>query len=88
MKRFLPLAAIELLVWGLLLLVMFLISKVAFEINIGSATLFDRVATQIARVSVSVVIVMVWLFAWKKITDTYFWGAINRRKTTPRRSSG
>jgi hypothetical protein len=86
-KRLLPLAAIELLVWGLLLLVMLLISRVAFEINIGAGSLFDRIATQVVRVFVSAIIVLVWLFAWKKITDTYFWRTMIHRKTTSQRSS-
>ena len=88
MKRLLSLAAIELLVWILLLLVALLISRVAFELTIGASGLFDRVATQVVRVFVSGSIVVVWLFAWKKITDTYFWRTIGRRKTTSRRSSG
>ena len=88
MKRFLPLAAIEVVVWALLLLVTLLISRVAFEIFIGTGSLFDRIITQIARLSVSSIVVVVWLYAWKRITEAYFWRAINRRETTSRRSSG
>ncbi len=85
MKRFLSLAAIEILVWALLLLVTLLISRVAFEIDIGAGGLFDRIATQVVRVLVSGVIVVVWLFVWKRMTDAYFWRTISRRKTTSRR---
>lgn len=86
MKRLLPLAAIEVLVWALMLVVMFLISRVAFAINIGVGTLPDRIATQIARTSVSAIIVVIWLLAWKKITDVHFWRAIARKRTTSQRS--
>jgi hypothetical protein len=82
LKRLIPLAAIEILVWALMLTVLFLISRVAFAINIGVGTLADRIATQIVRTSVSVVIVVVWLLAWKKITDVHFWRAIARTNTT------
>jgi len=87
LKRFLSLAVIEVFVWALLLLVMLLISRVAFEISIGAGSLFDRVVTQIVRVLVSGAIAVVWLFTWKKTTDRYFWRTITRRKTTSRRSS-
>lgn len=82
MKRLLPLAAIEVFVWAMLLLCTLLISRVAFEIIIGTGSLIDRIATQIVRVLVSGIIILVWLFVWKKITDRYFWRTIARRKTT------
>lgn len=82
MKRLLPLAAIEVFVWAMLLLCTLLISRVAFEIIIGTGSLIDRIATQIVRVLVSGIIIFVWLFVWKKITDRYFWRTIARRKTT------
>ena len=82
MKSLLPLAAIEGLVWALMLIVMFLISIVAFAINIGAGSLPDRIVTQVVRTSVSVIIVVIWLLAWKKITDVYFWRAIARKETT------
>lgn len=82
MKRLLSLAAIEIFVWAMLLLCTLLISRVAFEIVIGTGSLIDRIATQIVRVLVSGTIILVWLFVWKKITDRYFWRTIARRKTT------
>jgi hypothetical protein len=86
LKRLLPLAAIEVLVWALMLIVMFLISRVAFAINIGVGTLPDRIATQIARSSLSVIVVVIWLLAWKKITDVHFWRALARKRTTSQKS--
>jgi len=82
MKRLLPLAAIEVFVWAMLLLCMLLISRVASEITIGTETLIDRIATQTVRVLVSGTIILAWLVVWKKITDRYFWRTIARRKTT------
>jgi len=82
MKRLVPLAGIEVLVWAMLLLCMLLISRVAFEITIGTGTLLDRIATQTVRVLMSGIIILVWLVAWKKITDRYFWRTIARRKAT------
>jgi hypothetical protein len=82
MRRLLPLAAIVIFVWAMLLLCMFLISRVAFDFSIGAETLFDRIVTQIVRILVSGTIVLVWLFAWKKTTDLYFWRTIRRKKTT------
>jgi hypothetical protein len=82
LKRLLPLAAIEIFVWAMLLLCTLLISRVAFEISMGTGSLIDRIATQTARVVISGVIILVWLLVWKRITDLYFWRTIARRKTT------
>jgi hypothetical protein len=82
LKRLLPLAAIEVFVWAILLLSTLLISRVAFEISIGTGTLLDRIATQTIRLLVSGIIISVWLLIWKKITDLYFWRTIAQRKTT------
>jgi hypothetical protein len=82
MRCLIPLAAIEVFVWSILLLSTFLISKVAFAINLGNATLIQRVATQTARVVVSGAIILIWLLVWKRVTDTYFWRTISRRKAS------
>ena len=63
MKRVLPLAAIEVFVWFILLTVTFLISKVAIEISLGTATLLARIATQAVRLVVSGGLVLGWLLA-------------------------
>jgi len=73
LKRLLPLAAIEVFVWLILLLCTLLISKLAFSINLGNATIVQRVATQVARNMLSGVIVIMWLVIWKKLTDFYLW---------------
>jgi hypothetical protein len=82
MRRILPLAAIVTFVWAMLLLCMLLISRVAFDFSIGTKTFFERIVTQIVRIFVSGMIVLVWLFVWKKTTDLYFWRTIGRKKTT------
>ena len=82
MKNLIPLAAIEVFVWAILLLSTFLISKIAFAINLGDATLMGRIATETARVLISGIIVVIWLLVWKKATDSYFWRTISRRKST------
>ena len=82
MKRLLPLAAVELFVWAILLFSTLLISRVAFAINFGAETLITRIATEALRVLVSGAIILIWLLVWKKATDTYFWRTITRRKTT------
>jgi hypothetical protein len=82
MKNLLALIAVEVFVWATMLLSMLLISKVAFQITLGSDTLAARTATQVARVLVSGTIVLIWLLVWKRITDQYFWRAIRRGKTT------
>lgn len=83
MRRLLPLAAIELFVWIVLLLSALLISKVAFAINVGTHTFAGRVATETLRVLASGAIAVVWLLIWKWIVDAYFWRQITRRQTTP-----
>jgi hypothetical protein len=82
MSRLWSLAAIEVFVWLGLLLSTFLVSKVAFTIEFGFTTMVERIATQIVRAVVAGVIVFVWLFAWKKLTNLYFWRAIGRRKAS------
>jgi len=77
-KRLIPLAAMEVFVWLILLAVVFVISKGAFAINFGTSTLIERVATQVARVSSSGVLVLLWLFAWKKIADYYLSRTLSR----------
>jgi hypothetical protein len=82
LRRLLPLAAIVVFVWTMLLLCMLIISRVAFEFSIGTETLLGRIVTQTVRVVVSGSIILAWLFVWKKITDLYFWRAIGRKRTT------
>jgi hypothetical protein len=82
MNRILPLAALEVFVWAMLLLCMFFISKVVFDISLGTGTLIDRAATQVVRTAVSGAIILLWLVSWKKITDRYFWRAIRRKPAT------
>ena len=79
MKRILPLAAMEVFVWLILLAIVFIISKGAFAINFGTATLLARVATQTARVSVSGLLVLVWLLIWKKTADYYLSRMLSRQ---------
>ena len=80
MKRLLSLASLEIFVWILLLLSTFLISRVAFGINLGTENLLQRIATEASRVMVSGIIILVWLAVWKKATDRYFWRMISRKK--------
>jgi len=79
MKRILPLAAIEVFVWFLLLAITFLISKVAIEINLGTGTLLARIATQMIRLLVSGALVLGWLLAWRKVADLYLSKMLSRR---------
>ena len=78
MKRILPLAAIEVFVWLILLLCTLLVAKFAFSINLGNATVVQRIATQVARNSLAGVIVVIWLLVWKKVTDSYLWHFLGR----------
>lgn len=80
MNRLWSLVAIEVFVWLGLLLSTFLVSEVAFAIEFGNSTLVERMATQIVRAIVAGGIIFVWLFAWKKLTNMYFWRAIGRRR--------
>lgn len=78
LKRLLPLAAIEIFVWAALIVCVVVISKVAFGISLGSATLAERIATQTVRLVLSAAAVLLWLVSWKKITERYFWRTITR----------
>ena len=78
-KPILPLAAIEVFAWFVLLAVTFLISKGAIEISFGTATLLERVATQTVRLLVSAALVLGWLLAWKKVADIYLSKMLSRR---------
>jgi tryptophan-rich sensory protein len=82
MKRLLPLVAIEVFVWLILILTVFVISKGAFAITFGTSTLIARVATQVARVSTSAALVLVWLLAWKKLADYYLSRMLARQGAT------
>ena len=81
MKRLLPLAAIEVFVWLILLLSTLLISKVAFSINLGNATVIQRITTETARDLLSGSIVIIWLLVWRKLTDLYLWRTLTRKGT-------
>jgi len=70
-RRIIPLAAIEVFAWLMLLAITFLISKGVIEISFGTATLLARIATQAVRLLVSVALVLTWLLAWKKVADLY-----------------
>jgi hypothetical protein len=82
MNRILPLAAIEVFVWIILLAITFLISKGAIEINFGTVTLIERIATQTVRLLVSGALVLAWLLAWKKVADYYLSRMLTRRTTS------
>jgi hypothetical protein len=82
MKNLLTLMAVEVFVWATMLLSMLLISRVAFQITLGSESLAARIATQVVRALVSGTIVLIWLYVWKRVTDLYFWRAIRTGKTT------
>lgn len=71
MRRIIPLAAIEVFAWLMLLAITFLISKGVIEISFGTATLLARIATQTVRLLVSVALVLTWLLAWKRVADLY-----------------
>lgn len=71
MKRILPLAAIEVFAWFVLLAITYLISKVAIEISFGTLTVAARVATQTVRLLSSGALILAWLLAWKKVADLY-----------------
>ena len=79
MKHLMPLVAIEVFVWLILLLSTFLVAKVAFSINFGNATIIERIATQVMRNFLAGAIVLVWLLVWKKITDSYLSRALGRQ---------
>jgi hypothetical protein len=79
-KRIISLAAIEVFVWLILLAITFVISKGAFAISFGTATLIDRIATQVARVSVSAALVLLWLLMWKKVADNYLSKMLSRKE--------
>jgi type VI protein secretion system component VasK len=78
MNRILPLVAIEVFVWFVLLLITFIISKGVIEINFGTATLVERIATQTVRLLVSGVLILVWLLTWKKVADLYLSKMLSR----------
>jgi len=82
MKRILSLAAIEVFVWFVLLVITFLVSKGAIEISFGTATLIERIATQTARLLVSAVLILLWLLAWKKVADLYLSKMLSRHSAT------
>jgi len=82
LKGILPLAAVEVFVWGVLLLSTFLISRIVFSISVGNETLVSRIATETLRVVFSGAIILAWLIVWKKIADNYFKRTIARRKAT------
>ena len=78
LNRILPLAAIEIFVWAALIVCVLVVGRIAFEISLGSATLGERIATQIVRLVISSTAVLLWLVSWKRITQRYFWRAIGR----------
>jgi len=80
--KLLPLAAIEIFVWAALIACIVVVSKVAFGISVGNATLLERVSTQVIRLGVSTAAVLLWLVSWKKITQRYFWRTIRRSLAT------
>jgi len=83
MKRIIPLVAIEVFVWSVLLLITFIISKVAIEISFGTATLLQRIVTQTVRMVVSTGLILAWLLAWKKVADVYLSRMLSPHSTSP-----
>jgi hypothetical protein len=81
LKRIFPLATIEIFVWLFLLLCTLLVSKVAYAISLGHATLTERIVTQVVRNSLAGVIVIGWLLVWKRVTDSYLRRALHLQAT-------
>ena len=88
LKRLLPLIAIEIFVWVALIVVLVVITKVAFELSLGNATLGQRIATQTARLVISSAAVLVWLISWKKVTERHFWRTIGRSSSATEECAG
>jgi glucan phosphoethanolaminetransferase (alkaline phosphatase superfamily) len=82
LKRLFPLAAIEIFVWLILLVIILIISKVAFLINFGTGTTIQLIVTEVSRVLASGVLVLIWLMSWKKVADIYLRKELSREKTT------
>ena len=82
MKRLLPLAAIEIFVWLILLVITLVISKRAVSINFGTGTIIQRVVTEVSRVLASGVLVLIWLVSWKKVADIYLRKELTRERAT------
>lgn len=77
-----PLMAIVVFVWAILLLSTLLISRIAFSITFGTQTAFQILATQIVRNGFSAMIMLIWLIVWKKVTDLYLWRTLTRKGAT------
>jgi len=82
LRRLLPLVAIVIFVWIVLLLSALLISRVAFSITFGTKTAFEILATQIVRNGFSGMIILIWLIVWKKVTDFDLWRKLTRKGAT------
>jgi uncharacterized membrane protein (DUF485 family) len=82
LRRILPLVAIEIFVWTALIVCVVVVGRIVFEISFGSATLGERIATQIVRLGISCTAVLLWLVSWKEMTARYFWRAIGRSSKT------
>lgn len=82
MKRLFPLAGIVVFVWLILLCVTFIISKGAFAISFGTVTIFERIMTQVVRVSVSALLVLIWLLTWKKVADYYLSRTLSHQRAS------
>ena len=67
--------------WLMLLLGAFLISKVVFGINFGPSNLLLTLINDGLRILVSGAVLFGWLMAWKRMTNYYFWRAIERKKS-------
>jgi hypothetical protein len=82
LKRLLPLAAIEIFAWLVLLVTTRIISRGAGSISFGTSTLVQLAVTEVSRVLVSGVLVLIWLMSWKKVADIYLQKAISRERAT------
>jgi hypothetical protein len=82
MKRLLPLAAIEIFVWLILLITTLVISRGAFSISFGTATRIQLLVTEASRVLASGVLVLIWLVSWKKVADIYLQKELTRERVT------
>jgi len=79
LRRILEMALIMLSVWGLLMAELYLLLLVVIPIPSPKEGIAWLAAANAAKIAVGIASVLAWLYAWKRVTELYFWRRVSRR---------
>lgn len=80
MKHLYVIIGILLFIWGSIFLGAWLIFEFIVSLAIPIGGLEGRVISGVVKVALSSILVIFWLYIWKKLTESYFWKIVRKKR--------